>query len=754
VRERFGETVVDSLFRESETRPMPIQTDDAAVTERQSVPADRFARLLRRSRWPVLAAWVIAVMLLYPLAHGLANATKDTAAANLPASAPSTKVTELQEAAQRGQPESDQVTVVFVRDSGLTAADDQVIGAAHAAVARLVGPIDLAAPPGSRSAATDRGVRLDEPGPAQQSADGKAAQFTTKVTAPGGSMANPDADAVTAVRAAVAGAIRHAEPGLRSAVTGSAALNADSGIGNQNTLLLISLTIVFIVLLIVYRSPLLWAFPLLGTAGALVVAKAAAHGVADTGLTVTSLSSSILTVLVLGASTDYALLLIHRYRDELRRHPTTADAMAVALRRTLPAVAASAATVICAMLCLLAARSASLHGLGPIGAASLAAAFLAQVTLLPAVLLTVGRPAFWPLVPRDGATSRGESRVWTSIGARVARRPIAVVCVSVALLGAACVGLATLHTDNNPIALVKGHPGSVSGEQMISDHFPPGDLAPLVLLTPPAQTGAAFEAARATADVASVSPAQALGGYAAYTVTLSVPPYSDKGYATIARLRNRVDTVARGSLIGGGPAVQYDTSQAAGDDAGVLIPLVLAVILVIIAVLLRAVVAPVVLVATTALSFAASLGLSSLLWHVMGLPGIQAQLPLYVFVFLIALGVDYNIFLIARIREEARSTGIREGTLRGLSVTGGVITAAGVVLAATFAALARLPYVPVAQVGTAIAVGVLLDTLLVRTVLVPAGLLALGERVWWPSSSLLNRRVSPDPAAKSVRLST
>jgi putative drug exporter of the RND superfamily len=306
----------------------------------------------------------------------------------------------------------------------------------------------------------------------------------------------------------------------------------------------------------------------------------------------------------------------------------------------------------------------------------------------------------------------------------------------VLLLGAACAGLAALYSDNNPVAQVKGDPGSVAGAQLLAEHFPSVDTAPLVLLAPPGQAAAAAAAARSTPGIGTVSASAPAGGYASYMVTTTVPPYSAGGYAAIANLRQRLDRDAPGSLVGGTPAIQYDITQAAHHDTLLLIPLVLVVIGVIIVLLLRAVVAPVVLVLTTGLSFAASFGLSALLWrYAFGYSGIEAQLPLYIFIFLVALGVDYNIFLSARIREESSKLGTREGTLRGLGVTGGVITAAGFVMAGTFADLARLPSVPIAEVGIAVALGVLLDTLLVRTVLVPAILLTIGNRAWWPARS-------------------
>jgi RND superfamily putative drug exporter len=673
---------------------------------------------LRRLRWPVVIAWLVAGVLLYPLAHSLANVTNNSASANVPASAPSTRVLLLQQAAQRGQPGSDQATVVFASGKGLTAADLAAVASARAAVDRLA----------------DKVAGLRAPGPVQRSADGKATAFTANVISPADNQTSADTTAVQAIRQAVAGPTSRASDGLQAAVTGSAAVTADTSVENTNVLLLRALLIVAVILLLVYRSPLLWLLPLLGAVAAIDIAKAAAHGLANAGLTVSTLSADILTVLVLGAACDYALLLIHRYREELRHHAATEDAMAAALRRTLPTLLASSATVICAMICLLTAQSASLRGLGPVGAVAIAAALLAQTTLLPALLLVFGRAAFWPRVPRQGQADREQSRIWAGIGTRAARHPAPVALAAVVLLGAACAGLGALHTDNNPVATVPGHPGSVTGAQLLAEHYPPGATAPLTILTPPHEARAAATAARATPEVATVSPAAPAEGYAGYSVTLSVPPYSASGHTAISTLRSRLDRAAPGSLLGGDPAIQYDITQAARHDALVLIPLVLAVILIIVALLLQSVVAPLLLVATTALSFAAAFGLASLLWrYALGYSGIEAQLPLYIFIFLVALGVDYNIFLAARIREETRQAGTRQGTLRGLSVTGGVITAAGLIMAGTFTALSLLPYVPVAEVGTAIVIGVLLDTLLVRTVLVPAALLTIGERVWWPA---------------------
>lgn len=700
----------------------------------REVPGDWLARMLGSKVvcWAVVIVWLAVIALFSGFGNALSKVTNDSASAYLPASAQSTQVANLEQQALRsaGKPQSDQVIVLFARTSGpLTAADLAQAAAARTSVEHLTST--LSGPGGSLSA----------PGPLQKSADGQAVVFSASVTAPVHNENSADTTAVSAIRGVAGPAAARAGDGLQAYVTGPAAVSADSGVksGAQTTLLLTAVLIVAVVFFVVYRSPVLWTLPLLSAYGAIIVARSAAHGLANAGLTVSSLSASILIVLVFGAASDYALLLVHRYREELQRRPAPHEAMAVALRRTLPTLLASAATVTCGMVCLLAAQSASLHGLGPVGAFSIVSAFVAQTTFLPALLLVLGRAAFWPRAPRPGQPGREQSRVWSSVGTRVARRPAPVALAAVALLGAACFGLATLHLDNDPLANVKGHPGSVTGAQVLANHYPAGVMAPMDILVPPSQAPAAQTAARTTPDVASVSARPSVGGYARYTVTLSVPPYGPSGYAAVVNLRQALERQAPGALVGGGPAIQYDITQAAGRDTALLFPLILVVIMLIIALLLRAVIAPLVLVATTALSFAASFGLSTLVWHALGYSGIQAQLPLYIFVFLVALGVDYNIFLAARIREESRTLGTRQGTLRGLAVTGGVITAAGIVLAATFAALAQLPSVPITQVGIAVALGVLLDTLLVRTVLVPAGLLTIGSRVWWPSRGVSRR---------------
>ncbi|MGH3169362.1 MAG: MMPL family transporter, partial [Trebonia sp.] len=358
---------------------------------------DRLATWLRRLRWPVVIVWVIAIVALNPLSSSLSKVTNDSASAYLPSTAASTKVAELQEAAQ-GPATTDSAVVVFARSAGtpapaLTPSDLAVAASARAAVAGLEGHT----------------AGLSAPGPVRPSADGEAATFSVNVTY-AGSGGGADRDAVKAIRAAISGPVGSAHDGLLAEVTGSAGVTADTSGGNQQTaLLLTALIIVAIILLLVYRSPVLWLLPLFGAIGAIVVAQASAHGLANAGLIVSTLSADILIVLVFGAASDYALLLMHRYRAELHKHQYAEAAMAIALRRTLPTLVASAATVTCAMLCLLTADSASLHGLGPVGAVGIVAALLAQVTFLPTLLLVFGRWAFWPRAPRE-TTARPTER--------------------------------------------------------------------------------------------------------------------------------------------------------------------------------------------------------------------------------------------------------------------------------------------------------------------------------------------------------
>jgi RND superfamily putative drug exporter len=455
-------------------------------------------------------------------------------------------------------------------------------------------------------------------------------------------------------------------------------------------------------------------------------------------------SQSILTILVFGVGVDYALLLTARYREELRRHADRHDAMAVALRRSFPALLASAATVALALLCLLAADLPATRGLGPVGAIGVVAALAAMTTLLPAVLVLFGRWLFWPFVPRfaggvaggvaDPAGSTGH-RFWRRLAGAVGRRPRAAWLGAAAVLALLTLGIGRLDVGIPAEEMFRDEVGSVTGQRLIGAHYPGGAAEPADLLVAAGAADRAAAAARAVDGVASVGgvTVSADGRWARLPVVLADAPDGRAALATVERLRDAVHAVPGGqALVGGQTAAALDTEAANARDNRVVVPLVLGVVLLILVLLLRAVVAPVMLILSVVLSYAAALGAAGFVLDALGYPRLWDAIPLQAFLFLVALGVDYTIFLMTRAREEVASRGHRAGMLRALTVTGGVITSAGIVLAATFAALCVLPLTPSVQTGVIVAAGVLLDALLVRTVLVPALALDLGERTWWP----------------------
>jgi RND superfamily putative drug exporter len=501
-----------------------------------------------------------------------------------------------------------------------------------------------------------------------------------------------------------------------------------------------------VLLLLIYRSPVLWLLPMLAVTGGLFTAQAAITLLARAGaLTVTDLSAGILNVLVFGAATDYALLLIARYRDELHTTSDHRQALAAAVRAATPAIAASGATVIAAMLCLLAATINSNRGLGPVAALGIAGGLLASLTLLPALLAVTGRRVFWPRTPHTDAAAgnvagtaghlaapKPSSGMWVGLGTLIARRPRLVWVLTALVLAAGSVGLVDARLGLPQDGAFRGAAPTVVGQRLLDAHFPPGASAPALILTDTTASGAVQRAATATPGVVAVTPAERSGSRTLLRATLADEPDSAAAEQSVTALRDRLAGVpgAR-ALVGGTTAVRLDSARGAAHDRAVVMPLVLAVVLLVL--LLRAVVAPLVLLATVVLSYAAALGVSVALFRALGLAGTDPSVPLYAFLFLVALGVDYNIFLMTRIREETLQHGTRAGTLRGLALTGGVITSAGLVLAATFTTLTVLPLVVLTETGLAVALGVLLDTLLVRSLLVPALTLDLGRRTWWPS---------------------
>ena len=693
-----------------------------------TLPAGRVAK------WVVVAAWVAVAALVAPFAGKLQSVQQNQASSFLPSSAESTRALEL----QRQFPGGDRlpVVVVYRRGSGIT-------------------PADRALATGHRGELAQRfaGGRKEGQGgsPVVPSEDGTALLYA--VPLPAGDAVGL-VDQVEAIREAVG----RGDGDLEIRVTGPGGFLIDAVSVFEDidtTLLLVTVIVVAVLLLLTYRSPLLWLIPLLTVGLANQAATASVYGlVKGIDLTVDGQSAGILTVLVFGAGTDYALLLIARYREELRRHEDKHEAMAVALANAGPAILASGATVVISLLCLLAADLANYRSLGPVGAVGIVCALVAMLTLLPAVLVLFGRRLFWPFVPRHGSQAREDDGVWARVGRWVGRRPRPVWAGTTVVLAVLALGLVTLNTNLRQEDQFPGEPDSVAGQKLIEASYPSGTGQQTTVIAGADRADQVLAAARATDGVADVRPAGRTAELVQLQATLEAAPDSETERATIDRLRGNVHAVeGAGALVGGQSAQNLDLARASVRDRNVVIPLVLVVVLVILGLLLRAAVAPLVLILTVIVSFAAALGASAFAFdRILGFAGADPSLPLLAFIFLVALGIDYNIFLMSRVREESERLGTTDGTLRGLAVTGGVITSAGIVLAATFSVLAVLPFVPLIELGMVVAFGVLLDTLVVRSILVPALTLDIGDRIWWPSS-LSHRgggRRPPEPPQASV----
>ncbi len=547
--------------------------------------------------------------------------------------------------------------------------------------------------------------------------------------------------------------------GLDGFITGPggyAADSADAFAGIDGRLLGIAATVVIVILLFTYRSPVLWLLPVVSAGVALFAAQAVVYFAAKyADLTVNAQSQSILTVLVFGAGTDYALLLVARYREELRRHADRHEAMAFALHRAGPAIWASGATVIAGMLCLLLASMNSTAGLGPVAAIGIVVALLVMLTLLPALLVIFGRWVFWPRRPAYGQPDTSERGVWGRVGRRIAARPRMTWVVTSVALGLATLAVVQLDaTGLRQSEQYYGEPEAVKGEKVLAEHFPAGSGQPVDVVTDVDAADEVAEVVAGTPGITSVAEPVVKEGTAWIAATLEDGPDTVAARDTVAEVRDRIHEVeGAGAQAGGSTAITADILAAADRDNRVIIPVVLVVVFLILAVLLRAILAPVLLIATVVLSFFAALGLSALLFkHVFGFAGADPGLPLFVFVFLVALGIDYNIFLMTRVHEESKEVGTRRGALIGLAATGGVITSAGLVLAGTFLALATLPVVAFAEIGMAVALGVLLDTIVVRAVLVTALNLDIGPLMWWPSALWRKERDEeiPDESAEKT----
>ena len=533
--------------------------------------------------------------------------------------------------------------------------------------------------------------------------------------------------------------------GFDSYVTGAGGLIGDlfGAFGDlDSTLLLTTLGVVAFILIIVYRSPILWFLPLLSAVFALSTAGGIIYLLAKNNvIDVNGQSQGILSVLVLGAGTDYALLLISRYREELHHHSTPVGAMRAAYKGTFEPIVASGATVALGLLVLLLSDLSGNRGLGPIGAIGVAVAVITMVTLLPAFLVLFGRWIFWPRIPRFDDVDAQLTGTWAKVGNLVERRPRRAWVITGLLLVVLAGFSTTLKTDGlSTSESFTGNPESVVGQKLLENHFPGGEGDPTKVILKNELIPAVSEKLRGVAGVTAVAPeANAAGvivkdGLSILNVTLSTAPDSRESRDRIPAIREAVKSIDQSILVGGTTAVFFDTDVAARHDNRTVIPVVLLLITLILGLLLRSIVSAVLLLGTVVLSYFATLGVCALVFnHIFGFAGADASFPLFAFIFLVALGIDYNIFLMTRVREESGKMGTRKGVIKGLTVTGSVITSAGIVLAATFGVLGILPLVFLAELGFAVAFGVLLDTIIVRSILVPALVHEIGPKVWWPS---------------------
>ncbi len=819
----------------------------------------------RRAKWIVFAVWFLAIFVAAgpaDLPGKFEEAENNEATSYLPGEAESTAALNATEELQKG--EIAPAVIVYRRDSVLTPADKRTIvdDVRRMTEKRFPGviPDGATAASGGRKRPSEQalaavrdlppgcgGPTTEVPGqPADYapfvgpicSTDGKAAIVTAYVNAEG--EGERIVDPVKYWREQIS----DGEDGLQAKITGGAGFSTDAievFEGINGTLLLAALSLVIFLLVVIYRSPMFFLIPLAAVVFAETLSRSIGYGVSELGVTINGQSSSIMSVLVLGAGTDYALLLVSRYREELHRTADKHEAMRTALRSAGPTIFASAATVIAALLCLLIAKVNGTSGLGPIAAIGIACAALSMLTLLPALLTIFGRRAFWPFVPHteetaprveevsawgrrhvvegSGAAAMGwvvgaflliliplvallalfppaaglvlalllvnwvvrvlsRRRVpfllaplgrnvfrpyeirrhrlehaadathgfWARLGHRIARGPQRVMVGAIAVLLVLCAGFAFFSTDLTSEDSYRTEVESVEGQHLLDKSFPSGTTALTDLVVPqPGEVAAVKRSVEGVDGVEAVSGPVASGPPGTLIqATLEPNPYSTEAFELIDPIREAAHEAAPETLVGGPSAVEFDVREAAGWDSTAIPPLILLVVFLILMLLLRAVTAPLILIGTVILSFLAALGVGYFFFDVVfGFPGSDPSLPLFAFVFLVALGVDYNIFLVARAREEAERHGSEQGMLRSLAVTGAVITSAGIVLAGTFAVLAVLPLTFLTELGFVVAFGVLLDTFLVRSILVPAIALTAGDKFWWPSA--LSRGRTPHP---------
>ncbi|MEV5774392.1 MMPL family transporter [Streptomyces antimycoticus] len=696
--------------------PSDPHQSDAAPPSAAGPPSGPGGKRRRSLPWALIAGWVLLLLVAVPFAGKLEGVKRDTAVDYLPAGADSTQVARLQERLPGG--DTIDLVLVYHRDGGLTDADRKAAGGK---VAEVAGRHDIVGGQAPRAIPSKDGTTLMYP------------MALTGVTDE-----KERADAVKDVRAELAS---HPE-GLSVQVGGPGALSADSQevfASTDGTLMFATAGVVALLLIITYRSPLLWLVPLGVVGVAAMAAMAIVYGlVQGFDLVVTSMSSSIMTVLVFGAGTDYALLIVSRYREELRRHRAPYDAMREALRGCGPAVLASSGTVAAGLLCLLAADLNSSSGLGPVGAVGVVCALATMMTLLPAVLVLLGRRVFWPLIPTYGSEPRATRRgFFEAMGASARHRPGAVLLAGAALLGALAIGVLNLPGDLKQDDTFTDKPESVAAAQTLAHAYPDSSSQPISVMTRTTGADEVLRRARDTEGVARADRGRSGGGWTEIDVFPRGAPQSAGETATLHALRSGLVRVEDADAVVGGPsAQQLDLKDTNARDRMLVIPLVLIAVLLILAALLRSLVAPLVLVVAVVAVWGAAMGVGGLFFDpVFGFAGVDPGLPLLSFVFLVALGVDYGIFLMHRMREESlRGADVPDAAVTALRTTGGVIASAGLVLAATFAVLATLPMVMLVEMGFVVAVGVLLDTFLVRTYLVTSASLLLKRWVWWPGA--------------------
>ncbi|HEY2673780.1 MAG TPA: MMPL family transporter [Rugosimonospora sp.] len=685
----------------------------------------------RPLRWllPILAviAWVIVGGLLGPLFSKTTSVQKNNNSSFLPSDAESTKVQALDK--NFTPTETTPAIVVYFRPSGITPADKAKIQSDVSQMGRHFAG-QIAGPP--------LGPVISQ--------DGQAAEVTLEFTS---SDQNTLKNAIPFVRS-----LAGTTPGLSAHVTGPAGILADlvdSFGGIDGILLYLTGLIVLVILILVYRSPILPVLVLASAVLALTLANGLVYLLAKNDvITLNGQSNGILDVLVLGAATDYALLLVSRFREECRVHLSRFDAIRAALRGAIQPIGASGITVAIALLCLLLSNLSSNRSLGPVGAIGIGCSLLAMLTLLPAVLALFGRAAFWPFRPHHESHPVEQHGIWSRIAQWVGRhrRPVWIVTTLV-LLG---IGGGISQLNANGVPEDKSFSKNVDskiGSEVLAAHFPAGAGSPAEVIFKADKLQPVLAAVRRVPGVVQAvpftgqstepdtpgAPPKVVNGLARVDATLAFDPDSTRAYDALRHIRTGVHAVPGAQAeVGGFTATNLDVEDTAKRDRNVIIPIVLVVVFVILVLLLRCLVAPLVLVVTVVLSFVGTLGVSGYVFHnLFKFAGADAAFPLFAFVFLVALGVDYNIFLISRVREEVCKVGHRAGVLSGLTVTGGVITSAGLVLAATFAALTVIPLVFLTEIAFTVAFGVLLDTLVVRSLLVPAVLVDIGRPAWWPS---------------------